>query len=88
MNLFLVLLEPYDNLLKRIIRKLLTLPAQWYFKVYNRLLHARYPEWNGLVCNPIKLMGLRYFSVGQGTIFASQAELTAWNEYRGSLVSR
>lgn len=83
MNLFLVLLEPYDNLLKRIIRKLLILPAQWYFKVYNLLLHARYPEWNGIVRNPIKLMGLRFFSVGQGTRFAPKAELTAWENYHG-----
>ncbi|MBM6961978.1 acyltransferase [Bacteroides caecigallinarum] len=45
------------------------------------ILHARYPNWNGYVRNPVKLLGIRYFSVGKGTYFASKAELTAWDKY-------
>lgn len=83
MNLIYSLFEPSDNIFKRIILRLVNLPSHVYFKLYNMILHARYPNWNGHVRNPINLLGIRYFKVGKGTYFSSKAELTAWDKYRG-----
>lgn len=82
MNLLYALLEPNDNPITRSIRWGLSLPTRCYFKLYNMLLHARYPQWNGFIRNPISLLGLKYFSVGKGTLFCPKAELTAWSKYR------
>lgn len=75
--------EYSHNFFLRGIRWALNLPARFYFKIYNKILHARYPQWKGYVCNPIMLMGLKYFNVGEGTSFAAMAELTAWEKYQG-----
>lgn len=83
MNLLFSLIEPSDNFITRKIRWFLSLPSRFYFKLYNLLLHARYPKWNGYVHNPIALLGLKYFNVNKGTVFGSYADLTAWEEYRG-----
>ena len=61
---------------------LCSMPTRTYFKIYNKLLHVRYPRWNGYVRNPISLLGLKCFSVGEGTCFGPKAELTAWEQYR------
>lgn len=81
MILFNALFESSHNYLVRGIHWVFNLPARIYFKVYNILLHIRYPQWNGYVRNPYALLGLKYFSVEKGTIFAPQAELTAWKRY-------
>ncbi len=78
-----ILLEPSRSSIIHRIMWMFSLPAITYFKLYNKLIHARYPQWNGYVKNPISLLGLRYFEVGKGTTFESKAELTAWEQYRG-----
>lgn len=82
MKLLLSILEPYDNIFKRGIYRLVQLFSSSYFMLYNKILHVRYPQWNGCVKNPILLLGLQHFNVGKGTCFASEAELTAWEHYR------
>lgn len=81
MNLINVLLES-DNYLVKGVRWGCNLPYRLYFKLYNILLHARYPQWNGYLRNPNKLLGLKYFKVGKGTNFAPNAELTTWKRYQ------
>lgn len=83
MTLFNVLLDSCCNLLGKRILWAFSLPTRVYFKLYNKLLHVCYPQWNGYIRNPILLLGLRCFKVGKGTTFAPQAELTAWEQYRG-----
>lgn len=82
MNLLYSLLEPNNNFITRGIRWGLSLPTRCYFKLYNMLLHLRYPQWNGHIRNPNVLLGLKYFNVGKGTLFCPKAELTAWSKYR------
>lgn len=83
MKLFNVLLASYSKIFGRRILWMFSLPTRIYFKLYNKLLHACYPQWNGYIRNPILLLGLKYFSVGKGTIFEPKAELTAWEQYCG-----
>lgn len=82
MILFNALFESSSNYIVRSIRWVFNFPTRFYFKVYNILLHIRYPQWNGYVRSPYCLLGLKYFTVGKGTVFAPQAELTAWERYR------
>lgn len=81
MILLKAVLEPYDSILKRGILWIVNSPSRAYYKLYNIILHKRFPKWNGHVRNPIYLLGLKYFRVGKGTYFASKAELTAWDKY-------
>lgn len=83
MTLLFSILETYDSFIVRGLRWGINLPVRIYFKIYNLLLHACYPQWNGYIRNPILLLGLKYFSVGKGTIFEPKAELTAWEQYCG-----
>lgn len=76
------LLDSSHNFVARGIRWVFSLPTRVYFKLYNILLHVRYPQWNGYVRSPYFLLGLKYFTVGEGTRFAPRAELTAWDRYR------
>lgn len=82
MILFNALFESSHNYFVRGLCWVFNLPTRIYFKIYNILLHIRYPQWNGYVCSPYALLGLKYFTVEKGTTFAPQAELTAWKRYR------
>ena len=82
MTLFYALFESSNNILLLYIRWAFSLPVRFYLKLYNLLLHIRYPRWNGYVRSPYFLLGLKYFTVGKGTYFAPKAELTAWERYR------
>lgn len=75
------LLEHSHGFVAKSLLWICNIPMRTYFKIYNKLLHIRYPQWNGYVKNPISLLGLRCFSVGEGTCFESKAELTAWERY-------
>lgn len=81
MILFNALFESSNSCIVRGIRWVFNLPTRIYFKIYNILLHMRYPLWNGYVRSPCALLGLKYFIVEKGTNFAPQAELTAWRQY-------
>lgn len=82
MGLISCILEPHDHILKRGLLWLVNLPSLIYYKSYNKILHARFPHWNGFVMNPTYLIGMKYFKVGKGTNFAPDAELTAWDKYK------
>lgn len=81
MILFNALFESSHNYFVRGLCWVFNLPTRIYFKIYNILLHIRYPQWNGYVCSPYALLGLKYFTVEKGTTFAPQAELTADGGY-------
>ncbi len=78
------ILEPSRNILARGIRWIFNQPLRIYYKLYNWLLRARFPQWHGYVRNPVKLLGMRCFSVGEGTCFGPKAELTAWERFQES----
>lgn len=81
MSLLMTILEPHNNILKRGLIWIVNLPQAIYFKIYNFILHKRFPEWKGYIENPFYLLGLKSISVGEGTYFAPRAELTAWHNY-------
>lgn len=82
MTLFYALFESSNNCFARGMRWVCCLPTRFYFKVYNMILHTRFPQWNGYIRSPYYLLGMKYFNVGKGTTFAPRAELTAWERYR------
>lgn len=67
----------------QIVRRLLNMPGRLYQRLYNLILRWTYPQWKGFIKRPYLLMGLKYFTVGKGTTFESNAELTAWGYYAG-----
>ena len=82
MILFNSILES-PNKSAQFLRRILNIPKGLYQRLYNQILRWRYPQWQGFIKNPYLLMGLKYFTVGKGTTFGPDAELTAWGSYAG-----
>lgn len=82
MILFNSILES-PNKSTQILRRILNIPKGLYQRLYNQILRLRYPQWKGFIKRPYLLMGLRYFTVENGTTFEPDAELTAWDSYAG-----
>lgn len=86
MNLIYCILEEANPKIRKTILWAINLPSLIYFKLYNAILHAYYPQWNGRK-NPSYLIGLRHFKVGKGTTFDEHADLAAWPQYAHHSIS-